>query len=136
MRKITWIIYLLVLSVSSALAHKVPKEAKVYFQSPQDGAMVSSPFRVKFMVDGFLIAPAGENIHKAGHYHLLIDLKKPLPLDQPIPRDENHIHFDQGETEAIIKLPPGTHTLQLVVGDEEHEPFEELISKPITIRVK
>ena len=43
----------------------------------------------------------------------------------------------QGETEAVISLPPGKHTLQLLLGDEEHEPqAPALYSDKITIMVE
>jgi Domain of unknown function (DUF4399) len=87
-------------------------------------------------VNGILIAPAGVNKHKAGHYHLLVDVKKVINLDEPIPRDKHHLHFDKGETETTLNLSPGKHTLVLVVGDEEHVPFEELVSKKITLFIK
>jgi hypothetical protein len=41
-------------------------------------------------------------------------------MDAPIPCDGHHLHFDKGETETLLDLPPGTHTLQLLLGDEEH----------------
>ena len=56
-------------------------------------------------------------------------------MDHPIPYDNHHRHLDNGESEITLPLPPGKHTLQLVVGDEEHEPFEELVSEKITIEV-
>jgi len=120
---------------SNALSHSVSMKASTFFISPINGAQVNSPFRVKFAIKHFKIAPIGENIHKAGHYHLLIDQTDALSMDKPIPSEQHHLDFEQGETEALISLPPGQHTLQLVVGDEEHEAFEELISKPIQITV-
>ncbi|WP_369163223.1 DUF4399 domain-containing protein [Candidatus Thiodiazotropha sp. LNASS1] len=57
--------------------------------------------------------------------------------DSPIPRDEHHIHFDNGETEAVVDLLPGTHTLQLLLGDKDHEPKDPvLMSEKISVRVK
>lgn len=122
-------------TISNAWSHSVSMKASTFIVSPMNGAQVSSPFQVKFGIKHFKIAPAGENIHKAGHYHLLIDQTAPLSMDVPIPSDQQHLDFEKGETEALISLSPGQHTLQLVVGDEEHEAFEELISKPIQITV-
>ena len=126
----------LVISLSNNLyAHSVAEKGQVFILSPDNNSQVVNPVIIKFGVKGILIAPAGVNKHKAGHYHLLVDVKKPIDLDVPISRDKQHLHFDQGETETTLKLSPGKHTLQLVVGDEAHEPFEELISKKITIHV-
>lgn len=121
-------------------AHTPPSQARIFFIEPQDGATVSSPVRVKMGIQGFGITPAdtkGPNRHTAGHHHLLIDVSGPPSLDDPIPRDSRHIHFDDAETEAQIELSPGPHTLQLILGDEEHEPFDPpLISRKIRILVE
>lgn len=130
----------LLLTSLSAMAHSPPPNARVFFVGIEDGAVVESPFKVKFGIEGFGITPAGTEgkiRHKAGHHHLLIDVDKPPDLDNPIPRDEHHLHFDQGETEAVLELPPGKHTLQLLLGDEDHEPQDPaLMSEKITVRVK
>lgn len=45
--------------------------------------------------------------------------------------------FDNGETEAILRLPPGDHTLQLLLGDEQHEPLDPpLMSEKIRVTVR
>ena len=52
------------------------------------------------------------------------------------PNDHNHLHFGLGQTEARLDLPPGKHTLQLLLGDENHIPHQPpLYSKRITITV-
>lgn len=121
-------------------AHTPPKHARVYFQNLQDGATVKSPFKVMFGIDGFGITPAGtrgKKRHTAGHHHLLIDVPELPDLDEAIPRDERHRHFDQGETETLLELSPGKHTLQLLLGDEQHEPQDPaLYSKQIRIMVE
>ncbi len=130
----------ILLMASGPQAHTPPADAKVYFVNLEDGAEVESPFKVEFGITGFGITPAGTKgkvRHKAGHHHLLIDIETSPDMDQPIPNDSQHIHFDQGETEAVVELPPGRHTLQLLLGDEDHEPQDPpLISKKITIIVK
>jgi hypothetical protein len=64
-------------------------------------------------------------------------VKELPPAGQPIPKDDNHLHFGGGQTETTLKLKPGTHTLQLELGDENHVPFDPpLVSKRITIHVK
>ncbi|MES9972009.1 MAG: DUF4399 domain-containing protein [Candidatus Thiodiazotropha sp.] len=139
-RAISTTMLALYLLVAVAEAHSPPKHAKIYFINLQEGDVVESPFIVKFGIVGFGITPAGttgKRRHTAGHHHLLVNLQQLPDLDAPIPRDEQHIHFDQGETEAVLQLPPGRHTLQLLLGDEEHEPQDPpLFSKRITIRVK
>ncbi|MCU7919524.1 MAG: DUF4399 domain-containing protein [Candidatus Thiodiazotropha sp. (ex Epidulcina cf. delphinae)] len=131
---------LLLMAASIATAHTPPEEARVFFVGLADGAVVTSPVKVKFGIDGFGITPAGtkgKRRHTAGHHHLLIDLNRVPDLDEPIPSDAQHIHFDQGETETRLELPPGQHTLQLLLGDETHEPHDPpLISERITVTVQ
>ena len=112
-------------------------EKALYFITPTDGATVSSPVTVRFGLKGMGVAPAGVNKPNTGHHHLLIDLDKLPPLDQPVPKDEHHRHFGGGQTETTIELAPGKHTLQLLLGDQNHVPHDPpLVSEKITITVK
>ena len=119
-----------------ALARKpAPDGARVYIVSPRDGESVPSPVTVVFGMSGVGVAPAGVAQEGTGHHHLLIDTPVP-PLDQPIPADERHVHFGGGQTETTITLSPGTHTLQLLLGDELHVPHDPpLLSDAVTIEV-
>ena len=58
-------------------------------------------------------------------------------LKLPIPADSNHLHFGGGQTETEIDLPPGKHTLQLLLGNHLHIPHSQpLISDKIEITVE
>jgi hypothetical protein len=85
---------------------------------------------------GMGVCPAGTDKPNCGHHHLLINTDLP-PLDEPIPNDKNHLHFGGGQTEArLIDLPPGTYTLQLILGDANHYPHNPPVySEKITITV-
>ena len=127
-------------ATTSALAGETaaPADAKVYFINLKDGAKVINPFVVQFGLTGMGVAPAGVEKEKTGHHHLLIDTElKGDELNQPIPADEQHKHFGAGQTEASITLPPGTHTLQLVLGDWSHIPHKPpVMSEKISITVE
>lgn len=113
-----------------------PHDAYVYIGWPLDGATVGTKFKVWFGTRNFGIAPAGVQKPNTGHHHLLIDVPVP-PLDQPIPNDRNHLHFGVGQTETEVELPPGKHTLQLLMGDADHVPHNPaLMSRRITIYVR
>ena len=114
-----------------------PKDAYCYIGWPNNGETVHTRhLKVWFGTRNFGIAPAGVEKPNTGHHHLLIDVDLP-PLDEPIPNDKNHLHFGSGQTEAFIDLPPGTHTLQLLMGDANHIPFDPpVMSKKITIHVE
>ena len=116
---------------------KAPATAELYIISPQDGASVPQSFTVRFGLKGMGVAPAGVVHDNTGHHHLLVDVKELPAAGQPIPKDEQHIHFGGGQTETTLKLVPGTHTLQLELGDANHIPFDpQVLSKPITVHVK
>ncbi len=113
-----------------------PEGARVYFIEPANGSEIEGPIKVSFGLSGMGVAPAGTDKPKTGHHHLLIDTQL-YDLTEGIPKDDNHIHFGGGQTETIITLPPGTHTLQLVLGDQNHIPHTPpVMSEIITITVK
>ncbi len=113
-----------------------PPGAKVFIIEPADGAVLSSPLNVRFGISGMALSPAGTHAEHAGHHHVLIDQKLTDPM-APIPADEHHRHFGKAQTEASIALPPGQHTLQLVLGDHNHVPHNPpVVSDVINITVK
>ncbi|BCD85945.1 DUF4399 domain-containing protein [Pseudomonas sp. No.21] len=114
-----------------------PEGAKVYFIEPADGATVDKTFSVKFGLQGMGVAPAGVDSPATGHHHLLIDVDKEPAMNMPLPMTDNLKHFGKGQTETQVTLPPGKHTLQLLVGDKNHVPLDPpVISEKITVTVK
>jgi hypothetical protein len=113
-----------------------PAGAEVYFVSPANGAEVTSPVTIRFGLRGMGVAPAGVTSPNTGHHHLLIDVAE-LPADNlPLPATDQIRHFGLGQTEASLELPPGQHTLQLVLGDALHIPHDPPVrSDRITITV-
>jgi len=126
----------------AATAQEYRKKARegvsVYIISPQNGATLKSPVRVRFGLSGMGVAPAGVAKEKTGHHHVLIDTDaKDLDLSKPLPATDKVVHFGGGQTETMLKLAPGKHTLMLVLGDENHVPFDPpIVSRKITITVK
>lgn len=115
--------------------HPSPKDAKVYFVYPRDGAYLTPNPVIRFGLINMGVAPAGFAKANTGHHHLIVDSPLP-PLDQPIPNDFHHLHFGAGQTEAKITLSMGEHTLQLLLGDEDHVPHDPpLFSAPIKVMV-
>ncbi len=128
-----------VISVTQASAQTAsPAGAKVYIINLKDGAKVTSPFLVQFGLTGMGVAPAGVEKPNTGHHHLLIDTAlKGEEMKGAIPADDTHKHFGAGQTEAMVTLPKGKHTLQLVFADWSHIPHQPpVMSKPITVTVR
>jgi hypothetical protein len=123
---------------SRAESTPAPANAYAYIGYPNDGQTLPAgkPFKVWFGLRYMGVAPRGVKFPNTGHHHLLIDTDLP-PMDKEIPSDRNHLHFGAGETETMIELPPGKHTLQLLMGDDKHVPHNPPVySKKITIYVK
>ena len=121
-----------------------PPGAASYFVNLADSDVVTSPLKVVFGLSGMGVAPAGVEAENTGHHHLLID-RPPLgrgedgaaEFDANLIADEHNVHFGKGQTETVIDLPPGRHTLQLVLGDANHIPYDPpVMSAVITITVE
>jgi hypothetical protein len=117
---------------------------KQYFVNLSDGDTVSSPVKVIFGLSGMGIAPSGVENENTGHHHILLD-RAPIgegedgeeEFEYGILADENNIHYGKGQTETVLDLAPGEHTLQLVLGDALHVPHNPpIFSERITITVK
>ncbi len=127
----------LALTATAGNLSTAPAGAKVYFIEPQDGATVGSTFLVKFGLSGMGVAPAGTDRENTGHHHILIDLDELPDMTKPLPATDNIVHFGGGQTETELTLPPGEHTLQLLLGNHLHIPHDKpVISEKITITVK
>ncbi len=129
-----------VLSVMSTAAAAdpppAPKDAYLYIIWPNNNERIKGAFWCRFGLRNMGVAPAGVRVPNTGHHHLFIDVDEPLAQGEPIPADKKHLHFGAGQTEARIELPPGEHTLQLVLGDADHVPFNPpLVSKKIRVTI-
>jgi hypothetical protein len=113
-----------------------PKNAYLYIIWPQDGERIRGAFWCRFGLRNMGVTHAGDRFPNAGHHHLLIDVDELPAAGEPIPSDKKHLHFGGGQTEARLDLPPGKHTLQLILGDADHIPFNPpVVSKKIHVTV-
>ena len=115
---------------------KAPFGAKVFFTGIHDGDTVTSTFKVAFTAGGLRVAPAGTMDPGTGHFHLIIDSDLP-PQDTPLPVSDKIKHYGKGQTEDVLTLPPGPHTLQIEFADGAHMPFDPpIVSDKITVKVQ
>ncbi len=115
---------------------KAPDGARAYIMWPNNGAVVSGgKLWVRMGLQNMGVAPAGIRKDDTGHHHLLVDTDL-ATYDEPIPNNKQSLHFGGGQTEVRLELPPGKHTLQMVLGDADHVPFDPpVMSQKITITV-
>lgn len=132
------------LSVANAGTTPSAEGAKSYIISPKNGETVSGPVTVLFGLKGMGVAPATVDSPNTGHHHLFVD-RAPFgegelgeeEAEVPIPNSDETRHFGKGQTEVTLELEPGTHTLQLVLGDKDHVAHNPpVVSEVITITVK
>jgi hypothetical protein len=95
----------------------------VGFVSPADGATVSSPVSMEFIVSNLNISPVPAEVESPregmGHHHVGIDTEC-LSVGEAIPKADPWVHFGDGSKVFETLLPPGAHTLTLQIGDDQH----------------
>ncbi len=96
-----------------------PAPVMVLFRQPTNGAIVPLSFNLKMSIESLDVEPAGEAREGAGHFHILIDTDF-IPLGEVIPDDNQHLHLDDGSTEAEISLTRGPHILRVQFADGTH----------------
>lgn len=119
----------------------IPEGAKVMFTEPADGAKVQGALEngkiavnVKMGAEGITVKPAGAVEAGSGHHHIIVDAE-PDPEGKVVAKDEQHIHYGQGQTEAKLMLSPGDHTLQLQFADGIHRSYGPKLQNTIKINV-
>jgi hypothetical protein len=121
-------------AMNSPAASSTPEQS-VSLLMPADNATVTSPFMVKFGVKGMTVQPAGDIVANTGHHHLLINLDS-MAVGESIPFTEKHMHFGKGQTEAEVKLAPGTYKLTAQFANGAHQSYGKAMSHTITVTVK
>lgn len=110
--------------------------SSLYFVNLKNGETVASPVLIQFGLRGMGVAPAGIEKAGTGHHHLLIDVSE-LDVNAPIAVSDQLRHFGLGQTEVTLEMKPGLHTMQLLMGDQNHIPHHPVVmSERITITVE
>ena len=97
--------------------------------TPADGATVSSPVAMEFIVSNLNISPVPSEVESPregmGHHHVAIDTEC-LPVGEEIPQADPWVHFGDGSNIYETLLPAGQHTLTLQIGYDEDRTQEGL----------
>ncbi len=133
------VVFTLAICPGHALAEATKRDpnAQLYIGWPNSGEVIRGPtVKVWFGLRNMGVAPAGTDLPNTGHHHIILDAELP-DMSEPIPNDENHLHFGKGQTETVLTLAKGVHTIQLNFADKDHAQFDPpLISKKIRFSVK
>ena len=102
-------------------------------------ASTATGFKVEAAVEGVeILAPDRDRGGPArtGHLHYLIDPPAPPTANgQPIPDDARNIHSAESSY-TVTGLPPGEHTVWVVVGDRNHVPLNPLVADKVTVTLR
>lgn len=108
---------------------------RVYFGNLEDGSNVESPFKVQMKAENLIVEPATMGVTEGhGHFHIIIDAPLASP-SEPMAKDEKHMHFGKGETEATLNLPVGQHTLILQFAKGDHVPYDPPVYQQVQVNV-
>lgn len=124
----------------AAKATPKAKKARVFFIEPKNGAVVSSPVKMKFGSEGIEIAavPPGDLTKTrpgVAHYHVGIDQNCLPPGKNIVKGTPSWVHFGDGKDVFESQLTPGKHKLALQLGDDLHNTIPGTCSV-ITVTVK
>ena len=110
--------------------------AAAYFTNLKDGDVIETPFVLKFgLSGGWGLAPIAKPARaKSGHHHLLVNRDLPLNFKEPLPFNEQYIHFGKGQMEHVLTQAPGVYTLRMLLADKGHLPHF-VFSKAVKITV-
>lgn len=108
---------------------------RVYFGNLEDGSNVESPFKVEMKAENLIVEPATLGVNEGhGHFHILVNA--PLAgTSAPIPKDEKHIHYGNGEMETVLDLPVGQHTLVLQFAKGDHVSYDPPVFQQVQVNV-
>lgn len=125
--------------VVSAALPEIPDGARVFFTSPPNNGVIGRPLvdgkvpvDVKLGAHGVRIAPAGSPEPGVGLFHIVID-GDAVPSGEEIQADATHIRLERGESETIVMLAPGEHTMTLQLADGLHRSYGPELSASVTI---
>jgi hypothetical protein len=136
-RALLFIACLPLVAAAQGAASQTPPKPEIFIREPANGATVPTTFTVVFGLRNYGVAPAGIKLDNTGHFHIIVDAESPAPGVVIPPNDAVNRHYGLGQIEAKLTLPPGRHTLRLVLGDFEHKVISaDLVSAPITITVR
>jgi len=102
---------------SGTYMNGVGDDASVDFDVPSgDTDLTSTYAQWQASAEGVTIEESGEVTEGAGHLHIMVDTDSVEP-GETIPSDDSHVHYGTGQTDGVLELEPGDHTLNLQVGD-------------------
>ena len=102
----------------TAVPRNVTAQASLEIKAPLQGQTVTSPVTVE-VASTHLIAAPELNVPNAAHYHVFVDKVPFTAGGMTIPLDEPGVyHFAQSTLQ--LDIPPGKHTIVLVLGDNSH----------------
>lgn len=123
----------LIFSLTACSEPKAPPHVSIV--QPADGATVGQTFKVVMAVEGLKVHKAGEIVNGTGHFDLIID-GSAAPMGEVIFKDHQHLHYEDGQSEATLHLYPGKHSLTLQFANGLDKSYGHSLSQTISVTVQ
>lgn len=117
---------------------KSQEKPSVTIKEPADRATIDSPIKVVLDVAGKKLKPASGDVNDktSGHFILLIDDSQGfIEKGQPVTVGKNYINLDQGETNVVLSLKPGEHTITAQFSDGGNLSYGKDMAQTIKITI-
>lgn len=103
---------------------------------PAEGAEIPQPARIEVLVGGVALKPPTAADPAARHLHYFLDTDPAAVLGpgQPIPTGVEYI-IHTPEREQTLNLPPGKHTIWVVMTDNNHIPLTPPVQAKVSFTV-
>jgi hypothetical protein len=113
-----------VAALVAGTAHAQAPQASIRITGPANGSMVDGPVTIGVEVNGATVKHWDERDPTAVHHHLLVDVDPATVVQAGVPLppgQANIIHTI--DLNRQLDLPPGPHTVAVVLAGTDHVPF-------------
>ncbi len=113
------------------------QQGTIRVTAPANGATVSGPVTVQVAIGGVVIKPATDGDLDAFHYHIFVDVDPTTVTQagQPIPTGQANIIHTADLNHALGELPPGPHTVYVMLTKTNHIPLTPAVQDRVTFTV-
>lgn len=120
-----------------ARAQTQPQPGAIKITAPTNGATITGAFTLRVDISASPVKAAGEGDPQAFHYHALIDVDPATVVQpgQPLPTGQANIIHTADTALPIAALPPGQHTITVVLTRTDHVPLTPAVMDRVTFTV-
>jgi hypothetical protein len=123
--------------VQSVAPAEAVQTGTVTITAPMNGATLSGPVAVQVAVGGVTVKPATDGDPAAFHHHVLVDVDPATVVQtgQPLPTGQANIIHTHEPVTLLNNLPPGPHTITVILTKTDHVPLSPSVSARVQFTV-